>query len=310
MPLRSLVLIEAPTALGLRPPQPGRIPGTRKMPSALRSAGAWDGVPLRREMTLPEPPYRPEIDPVTGIRNLPELVRFTRALEQSISEALGAGCFPVVVGGDCSVLVAAAVSVKRRGRHGLVHVDGHSDFGHAGNFGRPYAAIAGADLAVVTGRGPDELTNFDQLRPYFRDEDVAQFGEKDDSASPDYWFKDFPQTAIQQFPLKRVRAMGFESALDAALTTASSWPVRGVWVHVDLDVVDSELLPAVDSPDGQGLDWRELEMLLDRCGHHPAVVGFDLTIFDPDLDPDGAHAAAIAGLLRRVFRRLAEDKHP
>ena len=104
--------------------------------------------------------------------------------------------------------------MRRLGRYALVHLDGHNDFGHEGNSGRAYASIAGADLAVVTGRGPETLTNLSSLKPYFRDEDVIQLGEKSDPTEPESWPKDFPLTAIRRHPLSDVRRHGVKEPLD------------------------------------------------------------------------------------------------
>jgi arginase len=41
---------------------------------------------------------------------------------------------PVVIGGDCSILLGALAGRRRQGALSLVHIDGHSDFRHPGNY--------------------------------------------------------------------------------------------------------------------------------------------------------------------------------
>lgn len=299
-PARALALITAPTPLGLRPPAPGRIPGTRRLPTALIAAGLLEGVTIARRTDLDEPAYDPAVDPATGIRNLPALVAFTRSLERSIAAELQAGRLPVVLGGDCSALLGPAVALRRLGRFALVHVDGHNDFGHAGDPSRPYASVAGADLAIVTGRGPAALTRLDGLGPYFRDEDVFQLGEKDGQGTPD-----FELTAAHRFPLRRVRAQGLAPTLAQLQTELARAPVDGFWLHLDLDVLDPAIMPAVDSPDPTGFSWDELDVTLGSLLAQPKLVGLTVGIYDPDLDPDGAHARRIAAILRRHFAGLS-----
>src|SRR5258708_3787448 len=110
---RKLELIEAPSSLGLRPPAPRKIPGTPRMPRALCEAGLMDGVTLAGHIVLNEPPYSFETDARTGVRNLSELVRFTRELQQVVTAALAADRLPVMLGGDCSVLLGPAVALKQ-----------------------------------------------------------------------------------------------------------------------------------------------------------------------------------------------------
>ena len=67
----------------------------------------------------------------------------------------------------------------------------------------------------------------------------------------------------------------------------------GYWVHVDVDVLDPSVLPAVDSPEPGGIAFGELELLLAGLVDTPHCLGMQLTVFDPDYDPDGAYAAEI-----------------
>jgi len=275
------------------------------MPVALIAAGLLDSVPVTRRVDLPEPAYDADIDPGSGIRNLPALVEFTRELDRAVTAAVHAARLPVILGGDCSVLLGPAVALRRRGRYALVHLDGHSDFGHEGNTGRPYASVAGADLAVVTGRGPAALANIDNLGPYFRDADVFQLGEKDGNAGS---FADLARTAIHRYPLSRLRRQGVPAALQQLLAELDQTPAMGFWLHVDLDVLDPVALPAVDSPDDGGLGWQEFDETLAALIRHPKLAGMNIGIYDPDLDPDGAYARRIAALLRQHLLSLARGQ--
>jgi arginase len=132
-----IAVIAAPTNLGLRPPQPGSVPGCAKAPEALREAGlhavllgagAIDaGVVLAGR-------YVDYGDPASGrVRNQDALVDHSRRLAARLEHLLAAGYAPLVLGGDCSLLVGTGLALRRRGRHGLVHIDGQADFRHPGN---------------------------------------------------------------------------------------------------------------------------------------------------------------------------------
>jgi arginase len=70
-----------------------------------------------------------------------------------------------------------------------------------------------------------------------------------------------------------------------------------VWLHVDLDVLDQGVLPAVDSPGSPGLDFAQLADLLARLVGTGRVIGLDVTIYDPELDPKGEYLPAIVDCL-------------
>lgn len=73
------------------------------------------------------------------------------------------------------------------------------------------------------------------------------------------------------------------------------------WLHVDLDVIDGALLPAVDSPGSPGLDFDQLAELLQPLVASSECLGCDVTIFDPELDPAGTYATRIVAMLGEVF---------
>lgn len=61
-------------------------------------------------------------------------------------------------------------------------------------------------------------------------------------------------------------------------------------------------MPAVDSPEPNGLLLDELEELLIPLARHKKALGLELTIYDPMLDPDRASAGRLATLLERTLR--------
>ena len=162
---RDLVVFDAPSNLGLRPPEDGAVPGCYKLPWALRDRkllgliGADDGGSL-----IP-PRYRAQWTPGEGDRNAEAIAAFSVDLANRLGTVIESGRQAVVLGGDCSILVGNMLALKRRGRYGLVFLDAHSDFRHPGN-APAIGAAAGEDLAIVTGRGDARLTDLEGFGPY------------------------------------------------------------------------------------------------------------------------------------------------
>ncbi|MFE5661174.1 arginase family protein [Streptomyces sp. NPDC056517] len=75
----------------------------------------------------------------------------------------------------------------------------------------------------------------------------------------------------------------------------------GFWVHLDVDVLDDAIMPAVDYRQPGGLSWAELEDVLRTALGHERAVGFDVTIFNPRLDPDGTIAGRLTDCLQRAL---------
>src|SRR5262245_30669735 len=115
-----LVLLDAPSNLGLRPPAPGRQPGVYKLPEALRAQGLRERLGALDGGRVAPPAYSPEPDPATGFRNGTALSGYTLALAERVVEIMRAGSFPLVLGGDCSILLGDMLACRVLGRYGLV----------------------------------------------------------------------------------------------------------------------------------------------------------------------------------------------
>jgi arginase len=298
-----IAVLDAPSVLGLRPPSPGKVPGARRLPQALRANRLVERLQAGDAGRVDPPPYSPEIDPATGVRNGTAIPGYSVALADRLVELLGSGAFPLVLGGDCSILLGAMLALGRLGRYGLVSIDGGLDFRHPGNahLVGPVGSVAGEDLAVVTGRGASQLTDLEGRRPLVAEAAVVAMGHRGLEPIAD----ELLATELTLLDVADLRRLGPAEAATRALATLADRGVAGFWVHVDADVLDPELMPAVDSPDPGGLTHAELTALLQTLTASQLATGMELTIFDPDLDP-GGHLAAdltdtvVAGLSPRV----------
>ncbi|RZU77824.1 arginase [Micromonospora kangleipakensis] len=290
--MRRIAVLDAPTNLGLRPPTTTSVPGCAKAPGALRDHGLLARLRARDAGCLTPPRYDPgDWRPGDGVCHAPEISGYSVALADRIGAIIDRGEFPLVLGGDCSVLLGSALAMHRLGeavggRIGLVFVDGHSDFRHPGNASYVGAA-AGEDLALVTGRGQADLAAIEGRRPYFRDIDVVVLGIR----AQDEYRLDLQAAGITTRPVPALRAEG--AARTAQWAHEQLADCAGYWVHIDVDVLDPAVMPAVDAPDPGGIAFAELEILLAGLVDTPHCLGVELTVFDPDYDPDGSYAAEI-----------------
>jgi arginase len=117
-----LALISAPSNLGLRPPQPGSVPGTAKAPEALREAGLHSRLAAAGAVDVGVVlPGRYVDDVQLGVartRNQDALLDHARRLAARIGDQLGQGRAPLVLGGDCSLLIAGISFTPVRARSG------------------------------------------------------------------------------------------------------------------------------------------------------------------------------------------------
>jgi arginase len=289
---RRIAVLDAPSNLGLRPPTPTSVPGCAKAPGALRDHDLLARLGARDAGCVTPPRYDPgDWRPGDGVCQCDRVAAYAVRLADRIGAVLEANDFPLVLGGDCSIVLGAGLAMSRRaealgGRVGLVFVDGHSDFRHPGN--APYVgAAAGEDLALVTGRGQVELAGIENRRPYFRDADVVVLGIR----GRDEYRTELQAAGFPVRPVPELRAAG--AARSAQWAREQLGDLAGFWLHVDVDVLDPAVMPAVDAPDDGGIAHQELELLIAGLVADGRCLGMDLTVFDPDHDPDGVYAREI-----------------
>ncbi len=304
-----IAVLDAPTNLGLRPPTPSSTPGCAKAPGALRDHGLVARLGARDSGCLTPPRYDPGgWQPGDGVSQAAEIARYSTRLADRIGAIITAGEFPLVLGGDCSVAIGSMLAMKRLehergGRFGLIYVDAHSDFRHPGN-AAVVGAAAGEALALVTGRGQGDLASIEQRRPYVRDSDVVLVGMR----PTDDYRVELQAGAFNVRTSHDLRAEG--AARSAQWARSLVTECLGYWVHLDVDVLDPSVMPAVDAPAPGGIAYQELEHLLRGLVVMPECLGLEVTVFDPDFDVDGVYAQDLVNTLVAVLGPVTRPPEP
>jgi arginase len=277
-----IAVVDAPSILGLRPT------GVEQLPEALKSVGLMTDLQAEYVGRVEPLPYDPWRDEDTRLLNPESIQEYSLRLAAVVDEVLDAGQFPLVLGGDCSILLGNALALRRRGRYGLVFLDGHQDFYHPE--ASPTGEVADVDLRLVSGRGPDVLSNIENRRPLLRDEDIVVFGFRDADEMAAYQDESVRDTNMHVFDLDDVRRIGVQNAAVEALEVVGRDDLAGFWIHLDADVLDDGVMPAVDYRLRDGLGLNELVEVLGTLSSSGRAVGVDVTIFNHILDPDGTIA--------------------
>jgi arginase len=287
-------IIDAPSILGLRPA------GVEYLPEALRAAGLMERLNADYAGRVSPLPYNSVRDKVTLLLNPDSIKRFSLQLADRVFSVIHSRRYPIVLGGDCSILIGNLLALRRLGRYGLFFIDGHADFY------QPEASLTGEvadmDLAIVSGRGPDVLTDVDGLKPLVLDQDIILFGYRDREQAASFGSQDVRNTNIHSFDLAYVKELGITAAASEAVKKLLQKELRGFWIHLDADVLDDSIMPAVDYRLNGGLSFYELSELLKIIIASGRSVGMDITIFNPNLDPDGSIARRfVSSLLEGIL---------
>ncbi|MGH8188967.1 MAG: arginase family protein [Steroidobacteraceae bacterium] len=306
---REITLVLAPSNLGLRP-EGDHDPGTWRAPQVLMGAGLAGALQTQDVIELRRPTYERAAQPGTRIRNGNTIRDFSLRLAEAVRGGLQRNRFPVVIGGDCSILLGGLYAARLAGGRGLVHLDGHSDFSHPGNYDtkKVLGSVAGMDLALASGRGESLLTEWPQVgKPLAADADIVQVGERN-TTDPSYknYYADILQTAITMVTVQRALEEGIDAAAHRVIARLEERKLDKVWLHVDLDVLDEAVMPAVDSPGRPGLDYAQLSALIAALCASGRIVGANFAIYDPDRDRDLRYARPLVECIAAGVRGLEQ----
>jgi arginase len=293
---RQYAIIEAPSILGLMPT------GVDRLPRTLLDHGLAERVNARHAGRVEPRSYSPDRDAETGTLNAHAIAQWTPRLADAIGHVVDEGEFPLVLGGDCSILLGAALALKRRGRFGLLFIDGHADFYQPE--ANPNGQAASMDLALATGYGPSLLTNLEKRGPLVRPTDTVAFGFRDADEQHHYGSQALAPE-ILALDLTTVRRMGVGQAVHAALERLTRPEVDGFFIHLDADCLDDRIMPAVDYRLPDGFSWSDLEAILRLALASGRAVGLEVTIYNPALDEDGTAGRRFANVVAAALGRSA-----
>lgn len=297
--MKDMILIEAPSNLGLIEPARGVEPGVKFFPLAMEKAGFALSAGFKDKTRVDPPAYSMDIDPETKVRNTSKIIDYSKQLADILEIPLQKKIPVIVIGGDCSILIGAALALKRNGDYGLFYLDGHTDYVLPGQSGS--AGAAGMDLAIIAGKGHDRLTNIDHLKPYLKEENIFCCGNRD--LSEDWYVNEISNSNIHYIDLPALRKKGMGDVAHEFLEMVAYKSLDGFWIHFDVDVLNDEIMPCVDSRQVDGLSYEELHAILQPLINSVNFCGINITIFDPTLDRNGMYGRKLAQELVKLFKK-------
>ena len=281
-------IIEAPSILGLRST------GVDCLARCLLQNDLAERLSARHASRVAPAHRSGERDAATLILNAAAIASWSPQLADAIEHVLNRAEFPLILGGDCSILLGATLALKRRGRFGLLFVDGHADFYQPE--ANPNGEAASMELAFATGHGPALLADLEGRGPLVRSQDTVAFGFRDSDEQRQHGSQPLA-TEILALDLDTVRRMGVERAMAVALERLSRPSLDGFFIHFDADSLDDSVMPAVDYRLPDGFSWNEMTAILKVAMASGHAVGLEVTIYNPALDENGAAGRGLTNAL-------------
>ena len=216
------------------------------------------------------------------------------ALERAVQAASEAGAIPLILGGDHTITwpdVTGVARAKGWGRVSVIHFDAHADTGDV-----QFGSLIGHGLPMrrLIESGACRGDRFLQigLRGYWPEPPTLQW---------------MAEQGMRSFEMHEVVTRGLDAVLDEAFRIAVD-DSDGVFVSVDLDVVDPGMAPGTGTPEPGGITGRQLLDAVRRIAIELPVVGIDVVEVAPAYDSAEitsflANRVALEMLSGIVYRR-------
>ena len=203
-------------------------------------------------------------------------------LTEAVYKVRAAGAIPVVLGGDHSIAFSDVTGVARSvgwGRVAVIHFDAHADTGES-QLGLLHGH--GTPMRRLIESGAARADRFLQLglRGYWPEPPTLDW---------------MAEVGMRSYEMTEIVARGLEDCLAEAFAIAVD-DCDGVFLSVDIDVVDPGMAPGTGTPEPGGLTARQLLDAVRRICLELPVVGLDVVEVAPPYDP----AEVTAFLANRV----------
>jgi arginase len=274
----------------------GTADGVARAPAVLRQRGLATALARHRgftdagDLALPAPvPVRGP----SGVLAEDALVAMIGQVGQAVGAARRRGRFPLLLGGDCPVILGALAALQAEAdRPGLLFVDGHEDAWPPRI--SPTGEAADCELGLALRLFDADLSP--QLRaalPRIDPADVAAVGPRD---SGELLAAGVASLDGQLGALIRPAQLAADRYAAALASLPAPW-----WLHTDLDVLATAELAAVDYPQPGGLTWDQLAGLTATALAADGCTGWSVCIYNPDLDPGRHEADAIVSFITQAI---------
>lgn len=274
--------------------------GTELSPAALRAAGlgrlGWlDAGDL--DVRIPSH----DRDAETGVVGIDGVLSTTDVVRSAVAAHCRAGGRPFVLGGCCTLAAGALAGARDAlGTVGLVYVDGHLDF--YDGLTSPTGEAADMPVAVILGDGPRQWVERVAPGPVCPPAAIAILGYHDPIELEDLGSQLATNLRLGMFAADAatIQRDGPVSTGTVALEHVGR-AADHIWLHIDLDVLDERVFPATDYLMSGGLDWDDLVELLRPVALDDRLVGWSISCYNPEKDPDGSNGRAIVTAIERLF---------
>lgn len=223
-----------------------------------------------------------------------DLVASLEVLAVATEKISRAGAIPVILGGDHSIASADVAGIAQHrglGKISMIHFDAHADTGET-----QFGALVGhgTPMRQLISSGAVRGDRFLQLglRGYWPDSTTLE------------WMRD---QGMRSYEMTEIHHRGMTAVLDESFARLTDG-CDGVFLSVDIDVVDPGMAPGTGTPEPGGMTSRELLEAVRRICLELPIVGIDIVEVAPAYDSSDITAILANRVVLEALSAIAKRK--
>ena len=303
---KTIQLIGVPTDIG------AGARGASMGPEALRVAGIIEMLRAHQLEVIDTGnligPANPWLPPVGGYRHLNEVCEWNQILHDAYYEALQNNHLPITLGGDHCLGIGSISAAARHCRETgkdlrVLWLDAHADFNT--NELTPTGNIHGMPVAVLSGIGPDILTQIGGHTPAISADVVRQIGIRSVDAGEKRLVH---QAGLEVFDMRYIDEEGMRATMEQALFGMTE--NTHLNVSFDVDFLDPTIAPGVGTTVAGGPTYREAQLCMEMIADTGCLASLDIMELNPAFDVKNQTAQLAVDLVDSLFGKSTLMRTP
>jgi arginase len=270
--------------------------GHERAPAALRAAGLVARLQSAGFEVLDAGDIAPRVyqtdDEHPRARNFPAVLEVLHDLRPRVELAIKSGALPLVISGDCIVVLAILAGARRYYRNvGLVYMDSDAALNVPATSAS--GCVDGMVISHIVGRGAAEMVRFWGEPPLVREPDIMLFGVNRVDPNEEQFLARSPMPRhLGSEITKRGGAVVAEEAAQRAHSAQ-----REFVLHFDVDVISGREFPATNYPSLDGISLADARQAFTVFARQPQLAGINVSAYNPDRDPDGSYGKIVIDMI-------------
>lgn len=272
-------------------------PGVSMGPSAIRYAGVVErlnniGYEVEDKGDIVAVKPASPITDGTNLKNLDEVARVNNELCNRVSEEMGKGRFPLIIGGDHSIAIGSIAGVMQHVENlGVIWFDAHGDINTDET--SPSGNIHGMPVAVSLGLGHERLTSIGGVDKKLNTKNIVFVGCRDLDMGERKVLKEL---GIKVFTMHEIDRLGMTEVMNRAIKIAGEG-TDGIHVSFDLDSMDPMFVEGTGTRVPGGMTYRESHLALEMVAQTEKVISAEFVEVNPIIDVKNQTAKTAVALI-------------